>query len=88
MNHQVETMLSSIKKWGNSLAVRLPMPLLKSTDLQEGTAVEISMSGQNIIIQPVNEPDEYDLASLVEKITDENLHAEIDTGKPVGNEIW
>lgn len=81
-------MLSSIKKWGNSLAVRLPMPLLKSTDLQEGTAVEISMSGQNIIIQPVNEPDEYDLASLVEKITDENLHAEIDTGKPVGNEIW
>jgi antitoxin MazE len=81
-------MRSSIKKWGNSLAVRLPMPLLKSTDLQEGTAVEISMSGQNIIIQPVNEPDEYDLALLVEKITDENLHAEIDTGKPVGNEIW
>ncbi len=81
-------MRTSIKKWGNSLAVRLPMPLLKSTDLQEGTAVEISMSGQNIIIQPVNEPDEYDLASLVEKITDENLHAEIDTGKPVGNEIW
>ncbi len=35
---------------------------------------------------PVNEPGEYDLASLVEKITDENLHAEIDTGKPVGNE--
>jgi predicted transcriptional regulator len=35
---------------------------------------------------PVNEPDEYDLPSLVEKITDENLHAEIDTGKPVGNE--
>jgi len=81
-------MRSSIKKWGNSLAVRLPMPLLKSTDLQEGTAVEISMSGQNIIIQPVNKPDEYDLALLVEKITDENLHAEINTGKPVGNEIW
>lgn len=84
----METMRSSIKKWGNSLAVRLPMPLLKSTDLQEGTAVEISMSGPNIIIQPINEPDEYELASLVEKITDENLHAEIDTGKPVGNEIW
>lgn len=81
-------MRSSIKKWGNSLAVRLPMPLLKSTDLQEGTAVEIFMSGPNIIIQPVNEPDEYNLALLVEKITDENLHAEIDTGKPVGNEIW
>jgi antitoxin component of MazEF toxin-antitoxin module len=28
----------------------------------------------------------YDLASLVEKITDENLQDEIDTGKPVGNE--
>jgi antitoxin component of MazEF toxin-antitoxin module len=41
---------------------------------------------QNIIIQPKKEPDEYDLASLVQKITDENLHAEIDTGKPVGNE--
>ena len=81
-------MRSSIKKWGNSLAVRLPMPLLKSTDLQEGTAVEISMSGPNIIIQPINEPDEYNLALLVEKITDENLHAEINTGKPVGNEIW
>lgn len=42
---------------------------------------------QNIIIQPADEPDEYDLASLVEKITDENLHVEVDTGKPVRNEI-
>lgn len=30
----------------------------------------------------------YTLEELVAKITAENIHSEIQTGKPVGNEIW
>jgi antitoxin MazE len=30
----------------------------------------------------------YSLEELLAQVTDENLHAEIDTGLPVGREIW
>ena len=30
----------------------------------------------------------YDLADLLSRITDDNLHSELDTGEPQGNEQW
>ncbi len=39
-----------------------------------------------IIIEPVRAP-AFDLASLVAGITDENRHAELESGGPIGNEI-
>jgi antitoxin component of MazEF toxin-antitoxin module len=39
-----------------------------------------------LVIEPA-EP-AVTLESLVEQITDENRHGEIETGKRVGNEVW
>ena len=30
----------------------------------------------------------YSLEQLVAGITEENAHAEVDTGEPIGNEVW
>jgi antitoxin component of MazEF toxin-antitoxin module len=36
----------------------------------------------------VRSPTKYDIEELVEQITDEHLHEEIDFGPLVGSEVW
>jgi antitoxin MazE len=40
-----------------------------------------------VIIEPLNRRD-FQLAELLEGITNENVHRETDAGSPVGNEVW
>ena len=79
-------MKTTIQKWGNSLAVRIPRPFAEEIQLEENTSVDLTIRGGKLVIVP-SEP-EITLQSLVEQITDENRHGEIDMGKPVGNEVW
>jgi antitoxin MazE len=34
-----------VSKWGNSLAVRLPSPIVKALELKEGDSIEIRLAG-------------------------------------------
>jgi antitoxin MazE len=76
-----------IRKWGNSLAVRFPQSLLAQLNLQANGEVEISLDGGRLIISPVKKP-KYKLDKLLAQITPQNLHNEIDAGKPTGKEVW
>lgn len=76
-----------ITKWGNSLALRIPRPLALESEVEEGTVVEISVVEGRIVIQRASET-EPSLDELLERVTDENLHAETDTGPPRGREAW
>ena len=76
-----------IRKWGNSLAIRLPQSLLAQLNLQIDGEVEISLEEGRLILSPVKKPG-YTLDELLAQITLENLHDEIDFGKPVGKEVW
>ena len=76
-----------IRKWGNSLAIRFPQSLLAQVDLQADGEVEICIDQGRLILSPVKKP-RYTLDELLAQISPENLHAEIDPGKPVGNEVW
>ena len=78
-------MTVSVKKWGNSLAVRLPRDLARSLSIDNGSRVEMYIEDGSLIIEPA-ENDE--LAKLIEGITPDNLHGEIETGKAVGHEEW
>jgi len=50
-------MLSEIKKWGNSAAVRLPSKILASAGLDTGAPISIEVVGNKVIIEPVaNKP--------------------------------
>lgn len=78
-------MRSVIKMWGNSASVRIPAPLMKSTNLSVDSLVDVREENGCIVIAPVLQ-DEADLETLLAGITPDNLHSEVDFGPAVGNE--
>ncbi len=80
-------MRTRLQKWGNSLAVRIPQPFAKETNLDENFPVELSLRNGAIVITPVREP-ALALEDLVAGITKRNRHEEVLTGEPSGNEAW
>ena len=80
-------MTVTVKKWGNSAAVRIPALVLQAAHLQLDDVVEVREEQGRIVIAPVH-PKVYKLDDLLKGITPESLHAAIDFGPPQGNEIW
>ncbi len=80
-------MITKIQKWGNSLALRIPKAFADSVGLGNGTEVKLIMEDEKLIIvrSPASHPD---LEALLERVTSENVHEEIDFGDPVGREAW
>lgn len=76
-----------IQKWGNSLALRIPKAFAANAELRQGSVVDLSEKGKRITITPVFEP-EPTLEQLLARITRKNIHGEVETGGPAGNEIW
>ena len=79
-------MRSKIVKWDNSLGLRIPQALAEEIAVREGTVVEILSARGQLVIRPA--PARYDLEDLLGEVTQENLHAEVDTGVPRGSEGW
>ena len=81
-------MTTTIRRWGNSAAVRIPHSVLSQANLEEGTDVEIFLS----------EKGEITLRSMRKRVSIQELFAdydggynkteEIDWGKPEGDEVW
>ncbi len=80
-------MQTKIKKWGNSLALRIPKSFALNANLRQNELVDISIDKEKIIITPIREK-EYSLDELLEGVSEDNLHGEFDTGVPVGKESW
>ncbi|NNM04686.1 MAG: AbrB/MazE/SpoVT family DNA-binding domain-containing protein [Gemmatimonadetes bacterium] len=76
-----------VRKWGNSLALRIPAAFARQTGVASGSEVELTLDGNQLIITPVPAAS-YSLADLLGSVTDENLHGEVDTGQPSGRESW
>jgi antitoxin MazE len=81
-------MFAKVQKWGNSLALRLPKALAEEANVQHGSAVEITIRGNKIMIEAVREKKRYDLDELLAGVRPENLHGETGFGSPVGKEVW
>jgi antitoxin MazE len=75
-----------IKKWGDSLAIRLPQSLLTHLDVKEDCEIEISIDEGRLILSPVKKP-KYTLDELLAKVTPDSLHDEIEFGAPPGKEV-
>ena len=74
-----------VKKWGNSLGIRIPNLIARELSLKDGSYVDINEDKKKIIIMPVKK---NRLSEMLNGINEQNLHAEIETGEPVGKEIW
>lgn len=79
-------MESKVKKWGNSLAVRIPKPFAEEINLKENDNVNISVKDGRIVIEHAVR--EYELEELIDKVEEENIHEEYSCGKAQGKEIW
>jgi len=80
-------MRTSVQKWGNSLALRIPKSFAAEVGLQRETSVELSLAGGKLIITPIAKP-KPTLKQLLARVTRENLHREVDTGTATGRETW
>jgi antitoxin MazE len=80
-------MRATVRKWGNSLALRIPSGMAEDARLQDGTEVEVALHGGRLVVEPVAELDTT-LDTLVTGITPENLHGvQFDDGSR-GTEVW
>lgn len=80
-------MVQTVAKWEDSLIVRIPQDLAQATYLVEGAEIDLIVVDGSLVIKPSHRR-RYSLDELVEGITPENLHAEIDSGMAVGGEVW
>ena len=78
-------MTKKIKKWGNSLAIRIPKKQADKLGLKENSEVLIEKNNDSLIIKPKNKK----LKDMLEEVTEENSHsAEFPEDKPKGKEVW
>lgn len=76
----------AVRKWGNSLALRIPKAFADGARIESGSEVELSLEEGRLVVTPLS-PAET-LASLLAQVTDDNRHAEVVTGPAVGEEVW
>ncbi|MDR0313030.1 MAG: AbrB/MazE/SpoVT family DNA-binding domain-containing protein [Treponema sp.] len=74
-----------VKKWGNSLGIRIPNLIVRELSLEDGSPLDINNNGNEIIVRPVKKSR---LLEMLAKINEENIHSEVETTGPVGKEIW
>jgi antitoxin MazE len=74
-----------VAKRGGELILQIPERVAKALHLEEGTEVELARLGRSLLVTPGTVPT---LEDLLEQVTEDNLHGEIETGPPVGREIW
>lgn len=80
-------METRIKRWGNSLALRIPRSIAAEAGVDEDTSVDVRVEEGAMIVRPVARVS-YDLKELLRKVKKSNLHGEIPTGRPRGREEW
>jgi antitoxin MazE len=88
-------MYTTIQKWGNSNALRIPKAMLEELSLRENDRVELVREGNAIVIKKAASPTHKTLAERltafygkpVEEIS--RLESEeLDWGQGEGDEVW
>ena len=79
-------MKAKLMKWGNSLAVRIPKPMIAQARLKTGDNLEIEASEGQLRLRRVTRRSTPTLSELVNQITPENRYEEVSVGAEVGRE--
>lgn len=80
-------MRASVRKWGNSLALRIPSSVAEDSRIRQGSVVELTVVRGRLVVSPLSPPG-YTLKELLAGITKGNRHPETDTGPAAGREAW
>lgn len=80
-------MQTKLQKWGNSLGLRIPKSFAAEVGVEAGSEVDLSVRSGELHVRALQQR-RLSLAALLRKVTRKNLHAEIESGDPVGREAW
>ncbi|NTW29223.1 MAG: AbrB/MazE/SpoVT family DNA-binding domain-containing protein [Coriobacteriia bacterium] len=80
-------MKTKVQRWGNSLAVRIPKTFAEEVGLKEDSSVEMRLVKGGLLVEPSSiwSPS---LDELLDGVTEDNLHDEVDTGPAQASEAW
>jgi len=81
-------MRARVQRWGNSLALRIPRAFGRELNLRPESSVEMTLDSGRLILVPIEDSRVPTLSELLDQVSDENKHTEVETGRPVGNETW
>lgn len=79
-------MTITVRKWGNSLGVRIPKSVAQNAKVESGTEMHVSVEGGRIVLRPAAHVPT--LRQLLARIKPGSQPRLVDWGKPVGNEVW
>ena len=78
-------MTVALRKWGNSLALRIPKDIATTLSIEYNSIMELVVVNGTLVLKPQKSTL---LENLVSQINSQNLHREVSTGRSVGNEEW
>ena len=78
--------MSTVQKWGNSLAIRIPQAVARQLDVCEGTTVELRVREGELMVRP-STAKKLSLGELLKNCKPSQLHGEIDFGSDLGREV-
>lgn len=85
-------MITTVKSWGNSHAIRIPKIILEALDISGDDELNISVENDKMIIEKVNKPTHMTLRERVAEYDAdcdaESNVAEVNWGESKGKEIW
>ncbi|MCP2500243.1 MAG: AbrB/MazE/SpoVT family DNA-binding domain-containing protein [Deltaproteobacteria bacterium] len=78
-------MRARIRRWGNSLALRIPKAFAEEASLEDESVVDLKVVNGKLVVASVVDP-EVSLDRLLADVEDRNLHGEVSTGRAVRTE--
>jgi len=81
-------METTVRKWGNSLAIRIPRSFAAETKMDYGSKVDLSIKNMQLVITLLIQEEDYSLDSFLSKMDGSTIHREIDFGDPQGKELF
>ena len=79
-------MIAKIRKWGSSLALRIPKSMAGDVHMTDGCEVDLLVKDDVLVVSPVRAKI-YRLDVLLAQVKPSNIHGEVDFGGPVGREL-
>jgi antitoxin MazE len=80
-------MKTTIQRWGNSLALRIPKAFAEETRVKDGTSVEILLSDGALVMRPSRRA-KPSLSALLAQVDSGNLNIDAFDDAPRGQEVW
>ena len=78
-------MNAKLKKWGDSIGLKIPKEIVKRANLSADSEITIEYADQKIVLLPNKKSRR--LKDLLSQVTKDNCHPEIFCDR-VGKEVW